>query len=1420
MTAGPQTAPLPQFATDLRFRLNGSDIVIAQPDPTVLLVDWLRSSAVGLTGTKKACAQGGCGACTVMLSRWDSDLAAVEHLAINSCLRPLCSLDGMEITTVEGTGSTRTELSPVQYRIAKENGSQCGYCTPGFVMNMHAFLINNQGRDITQQEIEDIFDGNLCRCTGYRAILYGMRHFASDWGPADEDGCLKTYIDPSERVAPAANVEPPPPPPKEAPRSVYYCKGDYHWYRVTSLQQVHDILATYGDGADVKLVGGNTSIGIYDRFVENPHVMVDISQLAELHGMVAGDDVLAIGAAVTYSALLNELNGLIAALPPQGPGAERLAGLQCLQYMARRTAGTIVRDAATLAGNTMLVARHVATGEPFPSDLFTALATLKARVKVSLASGQSIELPILDFARNYQTDEKLRGGILAGYMVPWTRSSEHARTYKVALREVNAHSIVNAGLRVRLAADLTVEAATMVLGGIGPIAFHAASVENFLRGRRLDTATLSDALPLVRRDVEQNLRDNRERMSGLVYEGFTSEYRTHLAESYFYQFFVYVQEQIAPQGVPPEIRSAGIRQERPVSTGKQNYEKYKDEYPINLPFVKLSAFLQATGEAIYTHDIGLTERGLQAAVVTSAYARASISYRLPGSLEPVDVAGLTAFLRSRYPDFFDYVTAQDIPPGGKNGYTYTAPDLAQYDDPLFAGSQVSYYGQCIGLVLARTEQAAIDIAEFVSTTCIAYATAKPLLSLVEAIKKGAIFPDQGNYPSHIWKIQRPKSELGWTAATDRAVVQGVPCAVVTGQQQCGAQLHFYMETQACVAVADERNEIVVYPSSQSPDSIQSGVTNTLAIPATHADVKIERVGGGYGGKTTRSPYIASAVAVAAWKHFRPVKLAVRRENDSAMIGHRHPLYGEYAIAIGTGATNPDDKGRLMGMSTDFHSDGGATYDCSFVVMDCIQLRCDSAYMIPNYQTSGDVCRTNKASNTAMRSMGLVQGLLVQEDAIEKAAHAVGMLPEHVRGKNLYRQGELTPFGQVVDYCYLPQVWDRIATMSDFDRRQAAVEQFNQSNRWRKRGISMIPVKYASGYNLASLEQAGALIDIYDQDGTVLVRHGGVEMGQGILTKVAQIAAKELNVPLSLIQTSVEDSQVVPNPIGTGASTGTAFNGGAVVMACQQLRARLEAYCMGLLDQHGPAWCKTQGINFWDYDEGWRKELTPNTPSSRIWCKIVKSANSEAVDLSAQVRFKQAGGEAVDTGLIFKPGASEVVNQFTGFTFSAACTEVEIDVLTGETTVLRADLLYDMGKSLNPAIDIGQVEGAYIQGLGYVLTEDVVFQPDGPNAGALNSDNTWYYKVPATTTIPLEFNVDLFPRSDASLVQDNPYDLLSSKEVGEPPLVLAVTAYFAVKHAVLAARRDRGHDEWFFLEAPATVQRIREACLVEAADLRA
>jgi xanthine dehydrogenase/oxidase len=526
-----------------------------------------------------------------------------------------------------------------------------------------------------------------------------------------------------------------------------------------------------------------------------------------------------------------------------------------------------------------------------------------------------------------------------------------------------------------------------------------------------------------------------------------------------------------------------------------------------------------------------------------------------------------------------------------------------------------------------------------------------------------------------------------------------------------------------------------------------------------------------------------------------------------MFGHRHPARADFTVAIADGSDDPANKGRLVGLQNDFLLNGGWTYDCSLIVMDCLQLRVDSAYYVPNYGTSGDVCRTNTASNTAFRTMGLIQGIIMQEEAIEAAAHEIGMLPEDVRAKNLYRAGQATPFGQVLTDCYVQRVFETTRSKYEFDERRVAVNDFNRESRWRKRGISLIPVKYGSGFNLPMLEQAGALVEVFDEDGTVLVRTGGIEMGQGLNTKIAQAAAFYLGIPPSLVRVAELDTSVVPHPSSTGASTGSGFNAEAVRAACVAVVARLKEYC------------RIKGILF---PAGSQRLWDPHDPTgdNANWKRAVGEANNDRIDLSAQVRVPIDGGEVLDgVGLFFhdsprpegRPTAKDELNyNFTGYTYSAAIAEVEVDVLTGETTVLRADIVYDMGRSQNPAVDVGQVEGAFVQGIGYVMYEELVYQPEGTALppGVLTSTNTWEYKPPAVTSIPLEMNVDLFP------CQDNDHDpLLSSKEVGEPPLTLAATVFFAIKHAVLAAREAQGDSSWFALECPATVQRIAQACRV-------
>lgn len=1412
----------------LRFWVNGELHVVHEPDPRTLLIDYLRSDEVGLTGTKKSCGQGGCGACTVTLARCAGD--AVEHLAVNSCLRPLCSIDGMAVTTVEGLGGLASTISPTQHRIAVDNGSQCGYCTPGWVMSMHSFLAANGDADVTQEQIEGLFDGNLCRCTGYRSILYAMRHFATDWGPLDEQGCMTCTVIPGEEPA-VAPSEPVSVPSGLAPitTGLRVDKDGYSWLRVASLVELLDVLREHGSVDDVKLVAGNTSIGVYGEPAQGvtlgpPHLRIDISQIPALHGATVADGSLVVGAATTYTELLDVLDGCRDGLP-----VEQRSGLDAVRYMAQRTAGRIVRDVASLAGNTMLVVRHVDGTDlpPFPSDLFTALCAMGASVDVVTPSAPAARrLAMLDFAAQWRADEDLqRGCVIVRYHVPFTTEREWARSFKVALREVNAHSIVNACLRVRFGTDATVADASAVFGGIGPIAFHATGLEQLLIGRRWDADTLAAALAALGEDVAAQISATATRLADVPDEGFTDEYRTALAESFLYQFFVCVAEQVAPDLVGPAIASAAGREPRPVSTGTQSIQTYPDEYPVSFPFVKVDGFLQATGEARYTTDAPTPGAGVEAAFVTSTQALATFSFAIVddlGNRHTATPAELADDLRQRFAGFVDLVTAADVP-GANNQASGGYPD-----DPLICDATTTACGQVLAIVLARRPQQALDIAWWVQQHHVDYspiagpdgAPLEPVLSLDAAIDAQHFLTSA---PFDIASVTRVGSDLSWVD-DDRATLGGVDCIVVGGRHTSqAAQMHFYMEPHAAVASPGEGRQMTVLSSTQNPDTVHGATSAALALDDNQVEVQIRRVGGGYGGKAMRTPWSATNAAIAAAKLGRPVKLTMQRDVDSTLFGHENPLRGDYRIAVGTGvdangSPDPHSLGRMMGMHAELYIDAGNTADCTPIVLDCVQLRFDNAYMIPNFQTSGKICLTNTTSNTSFRSLDAISGITILEDGIEAAAHELGLLPEDVRTRNLYRLGDATPYGEILDSYYLPDVWAYATAHADFEARLAAVQAFNRANRWVKRGISMIPIQYGMGFNSAFLERGDALVDIYDGDGTVIVRHGGAEIGQGLNTQVTQLVARALNIPMRLVRIGVTSTAIIPNPEATGASTGTAFNGGAAMKAADELRSRLENFCVGLLKEHGRQWCTDQHIDFWNHDEGWQAIVGSGADRGLMWTAIVKLASAARLNLSAQAQHNETGGTALDTGLLNDQGTDPGAQHFVGYTFSVACSEVEVDILTGEVEILRSDLVYDMGKSINPATDVGQIEGAFMQGVGRVLLENVVVQPTGPNRGQNNTTNTWGYKIPATTSVPRQLNVDLYPRESSSEVPENPNLLMSAKEVGEPPLCMAATVYFALKHAILDSRTERGKPGWFRMDMPCTVQRVREACALGTDEL--
>jgi xanthine dehydrogenase/oxidase len=1501
------------------FHLNGKLVTIENPPPALLLIDYLRSPEVGLAGAKKACGQGGCGACTVIVSSWNND--AAEHRAINSCLRPVCALGGLVVTTVEGTGAVRkpdplflqhtqtasraaapigmqqspvlaeaTEkaevkrtsvleaveekrakkqnavvklvetvadhpsehshegMNPVAHRLALNNGSQCGYCSVGFVMNMSELIINHPV--MTKREIEEAFDGNLCRCTGYRSILTGMKTFAKDWGKQDEENRMECLEDEGCTAQLAADLVIPFPPAARRPgEPVTVQGGSQQWFTPTTLNELENLLRQH---RGIRLVHGNTSYGVYKNEYPDTAFFADIRLIPALHHPVdKRDHELVVASGTTYSDLI----ALLIKTRTERKIAESTS-LGALEFMARRTAGRIVRNAASLGGNTMLVLKHIpkGTGEPFPSDLFTALVAIDA--KIIYQDGGRHTVPAAELVKAIRNDPPLAGRIvIISYVLPLGEKTDIVLAQKVALREVNAHAIVNATTRLTFAGKLEVKSAALVFGGIAPYPWHARDTEAAMAGKELTLASVGALSEILAHEVEDELNRWAERMAEVPDEGFTNEYRKQLAVSFLYKAIV---NALVTKGVavPENAKSSGevTWGKWPVSGGTQHYQKQAFKAPVAQPYIKITAMYQTSGQLRYTQELAVPPLTANGAFVQSRRALANYRFVIPGEdADGVDASRLREHLGSyARSSFIDLITHENIKNGGIN------LQGMGLDQSLFAVETVNYVGQSIAMVLATSEQEAIRIADYVSVRCVAYSKPKapwtgkwsePIIDLLDAIEKDSIFPDAPvavPYVSHIWKITRPGSQFDWVlekkpvdrriSVDTKATVGSAPCLVVASSQINGGQAHFYMETQACIAIPSDQGRMRVRPSTQSPMEMHQTIAMALGLQYHQVEVDVAPVGGGFGGKTEQARFVTGPTAVAAKATKRPVRVALPRDEDSAMFGKRHAYYGQYQIAVDTGAVRSQDKGIIHGLQLKMWGDGGAFYDCSFIVSNCIQLRTDNAYRITNFESRIDVCRTNTAPSTAMRAFGDVQGKNILENAIDDAAVALGMRPEDLREKNLYNRGDVTPFGQALSYCYMKEVWAYVKKVSKFEVKCRKIEEFNNRNKWRKQGIAIIPVKYGSGYNLLQLEQAAAIVVVNQADGTIVIHQGGVEMGQGLATQAQQVAAYVLGVPMEMIFIDSAKTNVTPNPTSTGGSTGTPYACEAVKQTCEQLRARLMEFGYQMLKDYGNDWCKTQGIDFWNYgaaQDGWAATVEgPNNRKAMIWQFLIQIAYAKRVSLVASFTAKIHGGEVPIPAMTFKPekdqpnipGIERIkdaplgggVDSFVGFTYSAACTVAEIDVLTGEVNILSSDIVYDIGWSMNPAIDIGQVEGAFVQGIGYLLTEKLVFEAGGADKGRLNTTNTWRYKIPAVTTIPLEMNTYLFPRNDVSVknIPEDSNDVFSAKEVGEPPLVLANSVFFAIKAAIRASREERGLEALFRFDAPATVQEVRRACEVK------
>jgi xanthine dehydrogenase/oxidase len=1366
------------YSTELIFWLNGEQVVISNPDPTIILTDYLHS--VGLTGTKIGCGQGGCGACTVMLSHREAGTGKPVHRAVNSCLRPLCAVDGLMVTTTEGIGSVHEGLDPTQYCIAKFNGTQCGFCTPGFVMNTHAYL--QEHAKATEQDIENIYGGNLCRCTGYRPILHGMRTLACDYDKKC-DKQAECMIDPSFDVKvkdQLAKIDLDQLPAYNLPqRQLHFTGSGREWFRPNTLDELMRIkkeLVASAGRENVRLVFGNTASGVYAD--EKPLYFIDISHIQELTALKDHDAGITAGATVTIQHLLE-----FAAEMAKKCGKDKGKGLEALAYHLQFLAGYQIRSSGSIAGNIFITRDHALHGAPFPSDLFVVLSGLGTKVKIASKTydGGSKEFLLIEMPPVTAWPED---ALILSFEIPYTKANEYVQTYRIARRPQMAHPIVNAGFRVSLSQDGKVEPGeiTIIFGGLATMIYRAGKTEQFLTGKPWNADTWKAVLPVLRDEVMECTVPMEE-------EGLTNEYRRQLAETFFYRFFLYVAWERNPKDVSPENLSVAHHDIRPLSTGLQEYSEYPEHFPLTQPIIKRAAFVQASGEIKYTQDVAMPYGGFHGAMVKSSRPHAKFTWtKNTKGLEP-----LKELLKKQFPGFKDLVTVADIPEGGCK-----LVGLGD-DDPVFSDGLVTSVGAPIGMVLAETIPCARQAAEFVEKECIAYEELPAVITLADAVKNNtampmivkALDPDE-DVQQRIPTIERPGSNKDWLKDPTKPMPG---CNVAHGQIRTPATAHFYLETNCALAIPGSYNHITVYSSTQNPNGTQATVAKALGVTLNQVSVIIDQIGGGFGGKQHRGNIVGAQAAVGARKHNRPVRLLYDRATDMQMVGKHHPYEGDYWVTF-------TDDGKIKGMRLDFKNEAGDTYDCSFAVLDLSLLTADGCYMIDTLQANGTCYRTNKTSNTAFRTFGVMQMWTILESVIERVASELSkktgkrVLPEEIREKNMYKDGtpesfDVTHFGQELDFCNINEIWKELKKTSEFDKRANAVDEFNKKNRWRKRGIVMVPQKHGIAFTepRGSLNSASALVNVNMADGSVIVHHGAVEMGQGIHTKIAQLAANTLGIPLELIRVGGNNSDTISNCPATAASTGFDLNGGAVEKACHVLRTRLEEFCVNL-----ETYVPHSRIDHWR--EKW----------SEKWQEIIFKAWFHRVNLSVAELYKSPHYK----GPTYRNPQGK---PFLYFALGAAVTEVEIDVLSGEYKIIRADVVLDGSKSPNPAIDIGQLEGGFVQGVGMVTTEELVYDHDG----RLVTDKIWSYKPPCTKTIPIDFRARLHPvdpEMNKLEALAEKHAVKSTKAFTESSLTLGCTTYFALIHAIKAARvQNLGKNEWIDMDLPLTCQRIQQLCAI-------
>lgn len=1294
--------------SSLLFAVDGKRCEVENADPTMTLSDYLRTN--GFTGVKVGCGEGGCGACTVTVAQWAGGVPAYK--SVNACLLAMCSCDGLSVTTATGLGNVKKGYHPIQEALADHNGSQCGFCSPGMVMSLFGKLSASKGPNCPDaKEIESCIDGNLCRCTGFRPIIAAFQSFAG----VPKDSVAGEAFAPFPDFLKGRAEE-------NASATRTYTGSGKVWLSPGTLSELQAIISANAGqpGKVVSLVCGHTAKGVYkdEHLVD---VFVDVSRVPDLSGVTVSEGGIELGAATTWASL-------IAVLGDADKGSPETAALLVLREHCQKVAGHSVRNLGTIGGNLAMTKK-----KGFQSDLATILTGVGATITVVDAATTVVPLDEF-FSEGYALPSS---AVLTKVNVPFLAAGEVFKSYRTAIRPINAHALTNAAFTIK-AEGGTIKSARLIFGAMesrpfgGPV--RASKAESAMVGQAVGDASLQAA------------------QQALVTEPWwpEDELERHLCLSYLYKMFHTVAGS-APEKAPP--LGVSLSSERPATKGTQAVLWAEPTLkPIGEGMPKTSSKLQAAGEQTYTDDLPVPEQCLHACYVAIPRAMAVF---LDADLSQAE----------KMPGYAGFVGAEDIPGGN-------VCELSQSHRLLLPrGTPSQYAGQPCLMILADTSRHAEAAAKAVVLKFDIHEDA-PLLTVdacVEAQKKyDAVEGEKRRAVRSSKKITRGDAAVALASATHK----------VSGECQSDSQKAFAMEPSVAMAIPGEDSTLTIWGTFQVTSWAHGMASSVTGLPKHKIVMNATHMGGGFGGKLMKSLHTVCAVAVAAVKFGVPVKLLMNRNIETALAGGRLPVKMKYEAGY-------DDAGRITAVKVQCYADegqgdGAAAFSANTAVQNMEQI-----YGLPNMDIEAFLCTTHKPGNTAIRGPGEPQSTMMMETIIEHVAAELGKNPQEVREVNIFtdmadrakvaadptspdvdQYSSLKALGKDCagkEFKDFPAVgiWMSLKQKADFDGKTAAAAAFNSQQQWRKRGVSMTPVKYA-----LSRRAQQCHVCLYD-DGSVLITQDGSEIGQGLHTKVKQYAAYHLSQIVEGCTVGIDKVRV--GPMGSDKVAHGSLTGGSTTSegVCEAVRDAIEKIAANL--------------------QPTRAKMEADGKEIKTLAALAGAASGSA-ELQASGKNKRFEGT---------DGEYHV--------YGACLSEVELDMLTGETVILSSSILYDCGKSLNPIIDLGQCEGAFMMGVGFFLRERRL---QNSETGKEASDGTWEYKIPCFQDVPLEFNVDFFPRAFES-------GIVSSKASGEPPLVLASSVWCAVRQAVAAAREQTGKGKGHFqMNAPCTPRDI--ALLIGAA----